>query len=178
MIATFRAYYLGRSLREKALLVGFALIGIVMWFSHFSGQVADFWRETRVTTTELAAQKRLLDNRDAIFASAQQAASKFNPASTLNGLQLTTAATGLAADAGLNQTNAGEEPDVSNGEFAVHTVRFEISKADWTSLTNFSIALQKHHPYISIESFQILADKVGGTHTANMVLSSVEIAAH
>jgi hypothetical protein len=178
MIATFRAYYLGRSLREKALLVGFALVGIVMWFSHFSGQVADFWRETRATTVDLAGQTRLLDNREAIIASAQQAASKFNPASTLNGLQLTTAATDLATDAGLNQTTIAEEPDVSNGEFAVHTVRFEISKADWSSLTNFSIALQKRHPYISIESFQIQADKVGGTHNANMVLSSVEIATH
>jgi hypothetical protein len=178
MIATFRAYYLGRSLREKALLAGFALIVVVMWFSHFAGQVGDFWREARVTTAELAAQTRLLNQRDAIFTSAQQAASKFNPASTLNGLQLTTAATGLAADAGLNQTNAGEEPDVSYGEFAVHTVNFEISKADWSSLTNFAIALQKRHPYISIKSFQIVADKVGGTHTANMVLSSVEIVGH
>lgn len=158
--------------------MGFVLIGVVMWFSHVSGQVGDFWRETRETTVQLAAQTRLLNHRDAIFASAQQAASKFNPASTLNGLQLTSAATDLAAEVGLNQTNTLEEPDVSQGEFAVHTVNFEITKADWTSLTNFAIALQKRHPYISIESFQIVADKVGGTHTAHMVLSSVEIAAH
>jgi hypothetical protein len=175
MIRTFRAYYLGRSLREKVLLVGFALIGIGMWLSHFSGQVGAFWREARATSVQLDAQKQLLDNRVAIIASAEQAASKFDPGSTLNGIALTTAATNLAADAGLNNTHADEEPDVSNGQFAVHTLHFEIPKADWTALLNFSQALQKRHPYISIENFQILADKVGNTHTANMVLSSVQI---
>jgi hypothetical protein len=175
MIRNFRSSYLGRSLREKILLVGLALIAIAMWLAHFGGQVADFWRAAHATSRQLAAQQQLLDNRAAIFASAEQAASKFDPARTLNGIALTTAATDLAANAGLNNTHADEEPDVSNGQFAVHTLHFEIPKADWPALLSFAEALQKQHPYISIENFQILADKVGDTHTANMVLSSVEI---
>jgi len=175
MTRTFRAFYLGRSLREKVLLLCFALILIGVWLSHFCGQVVGFARQTHLINLQLAAQERLLADRDAISAAAEKAASRFDPSSTLNGIALTSTATNLATDAGLNNTRADEEPDVSNGQFAVHTVDFDIPKADWQSLQSFYLALQKRHPYISIEQFQILQDKASHTHTVNMKLSSVEI---
>jgi hypothetical protein len=176
MIRTFRATYLARSLREKILIVCFALLLVGAWFSHFTDQMGAFWREARHTTSELTEQGMWLANRDTIEAAAQQAASKFDPSSTLSDIALTATATNLATDAGLSDIRADEEPDVSNGPFAVHTLHFEIPKADWQALQTFTLSIQKRHPYISIEQFQILGDKVSRTMTANMVLSSVEIA--
>jgi hypothetical protein len=36
MIRTLRAFFLGRLLREKLLLVAFFVIGVLMWFSGYS----------------------------------------------------------------------------------------------------------------------------------------------
>ena len=36
MIRTLRAFFLGRLLREKLLLVAFALLGVLMWLSNTS----------------------------------------------------------------------------------------------------------------------------------------------
>jgi hypothetical protein len=175
MIRTFRAFYLGRSLREKLLLVILFLVGIGIWLSHFCTRAEVFFAEARHTGNELNVQKQWLANREVIFASAEKAASKFDPSSTLSSIALTTAVTNLATDAGLSNTRADDEPDVSNGQFAVHTLRFEIPKADWDGLKTFYSALQARHPYITIETFQILQDKGNHAHTVNLVLSSVEI---
>ena len=45
MIRTLRALFLARLLREKLLLVAFAVLGVAMWFSGFSDRAGVFWRE-------------------------------------------------------------------------------------------------------------------------------------
>ena len=84
MIRTLRALFLARLFREKLLLVAFAVLGVVMWFSGFSTRVGTFWREQRSTTISLAEQKQWLANRVAIDASAQKAAARLDAAQTLD----------------------------------------------------------------------------------------------
>jgi len=52
MIRTLRALFLARLFREKILLVAFAVLGVVMWFSGFSTRVGTFWREQRSTDAQ------------------------------------------------------------------------------------------------------------------------------
>jgi hypothetical protein len=175
MIRSFRAFFLGRAQRERILLLAFALMAVGYWFSHFSDQVGRFWRESRRTGTELSLQAQYLAARPAIMASAQKAAGQFDASSTLNFAGLLAATEQMATDAGMANERGDPDPDVSTGQFSVHTLRFVIPRTDWNSLLNFYVALRKRHPYIGIDRFTISSPPASTTVNVELVLSSVEI---
>jgi hypothetical protein len=175
MIRSFRAFFLGRAQRERAMLVIFALMLIGFWFSHFSDQVGRFWTASRQTSSELAIQAQYLAARTEIMASAQKAAGQFDPSSTLNANGLLAAVTQMATDAGMANVRAESDPDVSTGQFAVHTLHFTIPHTDWSSLLNFYVALRKRHPYIGIEQFTIGSSPGSAAVGVDIKLSSVEV---
>jgi hypothetical protein len=176
MIRTLRLLFLGRSLREQAMLAGLAVVLAAIGLSRFAGQVAGFWREQHSVTLDLADQARWLASRQEILQQADAAASRLDPARTLTGIQLFAAVSGMAADAGLNNIRSGEPVDERSGQFAIHTVRFDISRADWNSLWTFYHALQARSPYISIEQCAINADPPNpALLNLSVLVSSVEI---
>jgi hypothetical protein len=176
MIRSFRAFFLGRAQRERAMLVVFALMLVGFWFSHFSDQVKRFWDESRRTSADLAMQAQFLAARADIMASAQKAAGQFDPSSTLNAAGLLAAANQMATDAGiLNTRGEPDQQDESTGQFAVHTVHFTIPKTDWPSLLNFYVALRKRHPYIGIDKFNIGSLAGAAAVNVDLTLSSVEV---
>lgn len=177
MIRTLRALFLARSLREKILLVGLVVVLDAVWLSHVSGRVARFWHDQRSLTFDLADQAQWLANRDEILRSADQAASRLDPASTLNSIRLYAAVAGMASDAGLTNIRSGEDTDESSGQFAIHSVRFDITRTDWNSLWTFYSALQQRSPYISIEQCTVSADPPNpAVLNMSLEVSSVEIA--
>ena len=145
------------------------------WFSHFSTQVGRFWREARQTGSELTLQTQYLGARATIMADAQKAAGQFDPSSTLNFAGLLAATEQMATDAGMANTRGDPDPDVSTGQFSVHTLRFTIPRTDWNSLLNFYVALRKRHPYIGIDRFTVASPPATTTVNVELVLSSVEI---
>jgi hypothetical protein len=175
MIRAFRAFFLSRSLREEVLVVAFALLLLGWWFSGFETRAGRFLHESRQTTSELNSQAQWLANRNAIMAAAQESASRFDATRTLNSTALLTEANNLASEAGLANPRGETDPDESNGQFSVHTLRFDLQRADWTSLQNFFLELEKRHPYIGIEQFSLNVDKASKTHNVSLVLSSFEI---
>ena len=175
MIRALRAFFLGRSLREEVLVVGFALLIFGWWFSAFEARAARFLHDAKQTSGELSSQAQWLANRGSIMAAAQESASRFDASRTLNSVALLTEVTNLSSEAGLASTRNETDPDESNGQFAVHTLRFEIQRADWTSLQNFMLSLEKRHPYIGVERFDLFVDKASKTHNVSLVLSSFEI---
>ena len=175
MIRSFRAFFLGRAQRERAMLVLFALMLVGLWFSHFSGRVGRFWTSSRQTSSELGIQAQYLAARSQIMASAQKAAGQFDPASTLNANGLLAVANQMAVDAGIANARGESEADVSTGQFAVHTVHFTVPRTDWSSLLNFYVALRKRHPYIGIEQFTIGSSPASAAVTVDLKLSSVEV---
>jgi len=65
----------------------------------------------------------------------------------------------------------------SNGQFSVHTMQFNVPKADWEALKNFYFTLQARSPYIGIEQFTLQAERANpALLTAALRVSSVEIA--
>jgi hypothetical protein len=140
------------------------------------GRLEHFRHDAYQTSLKLAEQKQWLSHQVIIENSARKAASIFDPARTLDGTQLLAAVNSIARDTGLHTTTSADAPDVSNGEFAVHTVQFNITKVDWDTLQAFYAALQQRTPYIGIDQFQLNADHANpNLLSANLKISSVEI---
>ena len=176
MIRTLRAFFLARLLREKILLVALAVILAGLWASSLSGRALHFWGERKHTQAALAQQAHWLNSRLRVQAAAQQAASGFDPAKTLDSTRLLAAIGAVANDAGLKNYTSGESQDVSNGQFSVHALQFSVSKVEWGALKAFYYGLHAHSPYIGIEQCAVARDRANTTLLdVSMKISSVEI---
>ena len=179
MIRTLRAFFLARFLREKVLLAGFVVLAAAIWLSSLAKRSTRFVREVHATTSNLNDQALWLSNKDKIEASAQTAAGQLDAVRTLDATRLLAEVAAMAAEAGLKNTTSGESQDQSNGQFSVHTLRFNVTRADWESVKAFYLALQKRSPYIGIEQFTLQADRANAALlNASLRISSVEIAKH
>lgn len=178
MIRTLRAFFLGRLLREKVLLLAFVLIGVLWWLTAFNKRASFFWREQHRTTVELADQQRWLQNKTKIEAEAERAARGFEAAQTLDGNRLVSAINQAASEAGLrnNYGTSGPPTTETNGQFKIHTVLYSVTGADFVTLEKFYLNLHKRAPYIGVESF-VLLGRGNNSPLLNLSLrvSSVEL---
>src|SRR4051812_22838468 len=149
MTRTLRALFLNCQLREKMLVVGFLSLAVVLWASGFSKRAGAFWREQHRTTIDLADQAQWIANSSGIEAAAQKAAGRLDAAKTLDGVRLVEAVQKVAADAGLrNATSAAPSNPPGNGQFAIHTLDYNVALRDpdwsknWEALKKFYSALQ------------------------------------
>lgn len=176
MIRTLRSLFLSRPLREKLLVAGIAAAIFALWFSSFATRAARAVHTARATTSVLADQSLWLSNRAAIDAKAQAAASHLDAARTLDATRLLAEVSAIAGETGLTSTTSGESKDERSGQFAVHTLQFNVSKVDWNTLKGFYLALGKHSPYIGIIQFSVQGDRANpALLNASFRLSSVEI---
>jgi hypothetical protein len=179
MIRTLRAFFLARFFREKVLLAGFVILVAAVWLTNLGGRTHRFVREVHSTTSNLAEQALWLSNRAKIEASAQAAAGQLDAVRTLDATRLLAEVAAIATETGLKNTTSGESQDQSNGQFSVHTLRFNVTRADWDSIKTFYLALQKRSPYIGIEQFSLQADRANAALlNASFRISSVEVAQH
>jgi hypothetical protein len=179
MIRTLRSFFLARFFREKVLLTGFAVLAAAIWLSSIAGRTNRFMREIRVTTGSLNEQALWISNKGKIEAQAQSAAGQLDAARTLDATKLLVEVGAIATDAGLKNASSSESQDQSNGQFSVHTLRFNVTRSDWDSIKAFYIGLQKRSPYIGIEQFSLQTDRANAAMlNASVRLSSVEISSH
>ncbi|HEY1764480.1 MAG TPA: hypothetical protein VGF85_06125 [Opitutaceae bacterium] len=177
MIRTLRAYFLSRLMREQLLLAGIAVVAAAIWLSSLAGRTGRFVHAVRLTSFTLKDQTRWLSERKTIEASAQTAASHLDPVRTLDTTRLLAEVSAIATESGLKNTTSAEGKPVSNGQFAVHTLQFSVTRADWGSLKQFYLALSKRSPYIGIEQCTLQVDRANQAMlSANFQISSVEIA--
>jgi hypothetical protein len=177
MIRTLRAIFLARFLREKLLVTGIAVLVAAIWMTSIAKRTSRFVHVVRVTTSSLSEQSRWLSNRAGIEASAQASAARLDAVRTLDTTRLLAEVSAIAAEAGLRNPTSGEPKDVSNGQFSVHTLQFNVTKADWGTLKGFYLGLGKRYPYIGIEQCRLQVDRANQTLLdANFQISSVEIA--
>lgn len=176
MMRTLRALFLGRHLREKLLLTAIALTVFAIWFSSLSGRAGRLIHASRATKTVLADQAIWLSNRASIEASAQAAAGRLDAARTLDATRLLAEVSSIANESGLTNTTSGDFKDESSGQFSVHTLQFNVSKVDWSTLKGFYLSLGKRSPYIGIVQFSVQGDRANATLlNASFRISSVEI---
>jgi hypothetical protein len=170
-----KVFFLSRLLREKLLLVGIAVLAALMLLSNFSGRVARSWRAQHGVTLELAEQQQWLANRAGIEESAKRAGQNLDPGRTLDDTRLIGELNTLARTQNLKFASESPRSERS-GQFAVHTVQFNLLRMDWDSLKRFYIELTKRTPYIGIEQFTLQADRANPAQlNASLKVSSVEI---
>jgi|CZKI01.1.fsa_nt_gi hypothetical protein len=177
MTRTLRAFFLARFLREKLLLTGIVVLVAALWLSSIASRAGRFVHVARVTAASLSEQARWLSNRAAIDASAQAAAGRLDAVRTLDTTRLLAEVNAIAVESGLKNITSGEPKDVSSGQFSVHTLQFNVMKADWGTLKQFYLELGKRSPYIGIEQCSLQVDRANqALLNANFQISSVEIA--
>ncbi|MDB6167468.1 MAG: hypothetical protein JWM88_332 [Verrucomicrobia bacterium] len=170
-----KAFFLGRLLREKLLLVTIAALVAVTVLLSFSRRAGIFWRLQRTTTVTLAEQQQWLQNRRSIEQGAEAAARNLDPARTLDDTRLVGELNALARGQGLRFTNDTPQT-VRSGQFAMHTVQFNLLKCDWEALKRFYLELTKRSPYVGIEQFSLQAERANPAQlNASLRVSSIEI---
>jgi hypothetical protein len=170
-----KAYFLSRLLREKLLLVTIAVLVALAILSNFSSRVARSWRAQHAATVALAEQQQWLAHRTGIEAGAGQAVKNLDPARTFDDTRLVGELNALARAQGLKFTSDTPRTERS-GQFAVHTVQFNLLKMDWEALKRFYLELTKRSPYIGIEQCSLQAERATpGVLNASLRVSSVEI---
>ncbi|MGH7996307.1 MAG: hypothetical protein ACREFX_08145 [Opitutaceae bacterium] len=176
MIRTFRALFLARPAREKLLILVLVVAVAAIWLSSLIGRAGAFAAKARGSSAQLKTQALWISRRDRIETYAREEASHLDPSQTLDGLRLNGTVQDLAQAAGLTGYNIAPGQDLSNGNFAFHTVNVSIQRASWDAIENFYHRLQQRAPYIGIESFSLLADRANpALLNASLSVSSVEI---
>ena len=172
---SLRAFFLGRLLREKLMLVLFIALAALTWASSYSKRATRDWRQIRTTSNELAEQREWLNNREAIETASVQAVQNLDPAKTLDDTRVVGELSALAREHNLRFTNDTPQTERS-AQFAVHTVQITLPRAEWTSLRRFYEALSRRSPYIGIEQFALVADRANPNNlNASLRISSVEV---
>jgi hypothetical protein len=174
----FKAFFLSRLMREKALLLAFAGIGAAVWLSSFGSRAGVFSRSFRETTHELDQQRRVLNSRQSIEDAAKRAIAQFVPTKTYNQSNLIAAVNQLATAADLKNSPIEAFADTATAQFVMHSVRFRAivpaNEEGFLKLRRFYLELVKKSPYIGIEHCAMVVS--GATFTAEFKLSAVEIA--
>lgn len=176
MIRTLRAFFLGRVLREKLLLVAFLGIGVVMWGSAESSRAGRFLRAKKATTEQLKEQEFWIKRKPEIEAATHQAAAQMDPAKTLDPTLLLVEVRRIANDANLKFNSSNVTPGPNVGQFSINTLRLNIPAADWRSFATFYQHLQERAPYVAITELAMQPVRSNPAQiTATMNVSSFEI---
>ncbi len=172
-----RAYFLGRLLREKILLVVFVLIGAAIWLSGVSERVGSQVRSFRATSTDLDVQNRWLQQRERIEREAELAIEHLDPSKTFDSVRLQSELNALARTAGLSNYDVSDSRTARTSQFAVHSVQFTARNADIAKLIQFYRTLAQRAPYLGLEQFALASNRSNPTQlTASWRVTSVEIA--
>ena len=167
-----KAFFQGRSLRERLLLLTFALIGFGWWAPVVLGRAGVLRGEIREAGLERETQQITLSHRAEIEARAAAAGRTLDPANTLDASQafaeLNRMVTGLTFDIGQQRSARSEQ-------FALHNVQVSIRHADIKGLYGFYEQLSARAPYLGIEQCVISADRASpGLLSAVFRIYSIE----
>ncbi len=167
-----KGFFQSRSLRERLLLLMFALIAFGWWAPVAVGQLGALRRELKEVGLERETQQITLAHRDEIEARAAAAGRTLDPAKTLDSSQafaeLNRMTTGLTAEISAQRS-------VRSEQFALHNVQVSIRRADLKALFGFYEQLGARAPYLGIEQCVLSADRANpGLLNAVFRIYSVE----
>jgi hypothetical protein len=153
----------------------FLFAAAVVWLVSAGGRLQQRWREGRVVSADLAAQRLWLEGKSVIEARAEQAASKLVPERTLDATRLVGEVSAIATRLGLS---AGVEPPRTErtDQFAYHTVQVSFRRADLAALVKFYRELGQRAPYMALERCTLGASRSNPAEIdAVFAIFSVEI---
>jgi hypothetical protein len=172
-----KAFFLSRLLREKILMLGFVLIGALIWLSGVSERVGVQWRAVKQTSTDLDVQRRWLLQRERIEKEATLAIENLDPSRSFDSVRLQGELNSLARAAGLSNYDVSDSRTTRTTQFAVHSVQFSARNADIGTLITFYQSLAQRAPYLGLEQFALASNRANPSQlTASWRVTSVEIA--
>ncbi|MSU45855.1 MAG: hypothetical protein EXS42_01685 [Lacunisphaera sp.] len=151
-----KAFFSARSLRERLLLVAFALIALGWWAPVALGRLGALRHDRQALSVERATQQMWLSHRDEIEARAAAAGRTLDPARTFDAAQafaeLNRIAAGLTVEIGAQRIERAEQ-------FALHSVQVSIRRTDLAGLLRFYEQLGERAPYLGIEQCVVSVDR-------------------
>ncbi len=157
--------FLARTLREKALLVAFAVLAAATWLASVAGRARVVVAEARAVAATRADQALWLANRSAIEAQAAQATARLDAARTLNGTRLVGELSALAGQAGLAPEVSGQRTERTS-QFAFHSAQVSFRRAELGALVRFYEEVARRSPYVGLEQVSLAVDR-GSPGTLN-----------
>jgi hypothetical protein len=170
-----KIWFLGRLLREKVLVLAFALLGALIWLSAASDSLGANRLAYRAAQGELATQQLWLDNRPAIEEEAAAAVRNLDPSKTKDATFLVAEIMAIAGRSGL-AVNTEPPRTQASPQFSVHTVQVVARRAELSSLLRFYQELAAQAPYLGLEQISIQGDRSNpGQINATFQVASVEL---
>ncbi len=170
-----KAWFLSRLLREKVLVLAFAVLGALIWLSSASDRLKAGLRGFKSAESTLATQQLWLDNRPAIEEAAAAAVRNLDPAKTYDATFLVAEIMGIAGRAGL-AVNTEPPRTQRSPQFAVHTAQVTTRRADLGALLKFYQELSAKAPYLGLEQVSVQGDRTNpGMINATLQVVSVEL---
>jgi len=151
-----KKFFQNRSMRERVLLLVFALIGLAWWAPVALSRMGVLSRELTEFKIERETQRLWLSRRSEIEARAAAAARTLDPSKTLDASQ---------AFAELNRMTAGLAAEIVAGraqqsdQFALNNIQVTIRRADINALYHFYEQLSARAPYLGIEQCVMSTDR-------------------
>ncbi len=167
-----KKFYQARSLRERILILIFALIGFGWWAPAALGRLGLLKHEISEYRIENETQQLWLARRSEIETRAAAAGRTLEPAKMLNASQ---------AFSELSRMTSGLNPEIVAGktqqsdQFALNNIQVTIRRADPRGLLDFYTQLAARAPYLGIEQCVLSADRANpGMITAMFRVYSIE----
>lgn len=172
-----KAFFLSRLLREKVLLVAFAMIGAAIWLTGVAERINVKRRAIQVTSADLEVQKTWLLQREKIQREAELAVEHLDPSRSLDSVRMQIELNAMARTAGLTNYDVSDSRTSRTSQFAVHSVQFQARNVEMAKLIAFYQALSQRAPYIGLEQFALASNRANPAQlTASWRVTSVEIA--
>lgn len=151
-----KKFYQARSLRERILILVFALIGFGWWAPVALGRLGVLKREVVDYRVESETQQLWLSRRTEIETRAAAAGRTLEPAKMLNASQAYSELYRMTA--GLNQEiTAGKT--LQSDQFALNNIQVTIRKGEMGGLRDFYVQLSARAPYLGLEGCSLSADR-------------------
>jgi hypothetical protein len=167
-----RNFYNGKSLRERLLMLGFLVIGVLWWGSDLAGRVRNHVGVWGATAEDGKAQLLWQAQAGVIAARTAQAAGKLDAARTMNATQAFAEVSRLVQ--GLPHEMGAQRTDRTDN-FAIHSLQVTFRRVDLAGLVRFYEGVASRAPYVGIDQCTISADRsTPGMVNAQFRVYSVE----
>ncbi len=168
-----KSFFNTKSLRERVLILGFLVAGLVWWGSSALGRARQFSQEWSDINAELKTQREWLGRKDEVAERMAAVGRKLDPSRTLNAAQafaeINRLTHSMSVEIGAQRTERSEN-------FARHSLQFTNRKAGMDTLIPFYKELSARSPYLGIEQCSLSTDRAApGQLNAVFRIYSVEV---
>lgn len=171
-----KKFFLKRALREKVLLLVFAVLAVAIWGSSSLKRTRAAWTDWSSAREEFKTQELWLQNAPQIAERAEKATQRLEPAKTLNATRLVGELNTIASTAGL-AADIGSQRTQTTDQFSFHSVQVNLRRIDLNALVRIYAELLKRSPYMALDQFTLTTDRANpGQLNVSLRVVSVELA--